>query len=310
MKISNEHIQENITDVAYGELGRGENVINTWGVANYNGVPKSLYWDKDINREIFTKEILKRADKSKPVRIVDFGGAEGKLLREIFDDLRKNNIEPLGAVIDTQLEKGKTKDAWDKYRFDNPGARDKIIAISANFVENEDDINLHQESVDFAISRFVAQYNWHTLSKFFSEQAEYLKSGGTLICEWPAATENDEQLINEFWPQYAGIVDGVDPSVYSETQYYPTVKKIKEVAESVGLKNVDCNLVDGLTFDVSEIAISNGSRFKKMDERQKAELRDLFINMTNKFPNLVSYDEKNNRYYYRMSVGKLVAEKI
>jgi hypothetical protein len=78
----------------------------------------------------------------------------------------------------------------------------------------------------------------------------------------------------------------------------------------VGFKVVSCDLVEGLSLEVSEIAMSNGSRFKELDEGQKKELRQLYVDLANQYPDLVFYDEQNDRYSFKMHVGKLVAEKV
>lgn len=306
-----EHPQEKLAKVAYGELGKGESPVDTWGVVDYKGKYTNLYWDKQINKEIFTAEILKRAKGSEPLRIVDFGGAEGKLLREIFDDLRTEGLAPIGATIDPSLQVGKTRASWDSYKAANPEARDRVIGIPANFITESEKINVHEGTLDFALSRFVAQYAGKgNLPSFFKEQVKYLKEDGTLICEWPTATESDQQLVNEFWGQFARITEGIDPKEYAKRQFYPTIEEVKEAAESEGLKVTECGVIEEMNLGVYETALSNGSRFKKLNEEQKKALRELFIDLAKKYPNQISYDAEHDSYHYNNKIGKLIANKV
>jgi hypothetical protein len=306
------HPQEKIIDVPYGELGKGESPISTWGIADYNGSHRNLYWDAEINQEIFTKEITQRTGVGKTVRIADFGGAEGKLIREIIEDLNSQNIKAVGAVVDPQLKQGITREAWDSIvESKKSGEPTQVVGIASEIGGNKDDNFLREESLDVAMSRFVAQYNaGEKLPSFYQDQKKYLKDGGVLISEWPSTTETDEGMVNEFWAQYARISNGTDPQEYIKKQHYHTVDQIRETAEQVGFKVVSCDLVDGLSLEVSEIAMSNGSRFKELDEGQKKELRQLYLDLASQHPDLVFYDIQNDRYYFKMHVGKLVAEKV
>ena len=126
-----EHPQERIAKVAYGELGKGSDIFETWGVANYKGEPRNLYWDREINREIFIDEILNRTDKSNPIKMADFGGAEGKLLREIFATLKENGLNVSGVTIDQGLKKGKTKEAWDSYKRERTGRNTPMLPLQS-----------------------------------------------------------------------------------------------------------------------------------------------------------------------------------
>lgn len=305
------HPQEQLAKVAYGELGKGESPVDTWGVVDYKGKYTNLYWDKAMNKTIFTDEITKRAHNTEPLRIVDFGGAEGKLLREIFDDLRAEGLTPVGATIDPSLQAGKTRDSWDKYRAENPEARDRVIGIPANFITENKKINVHEGTLDFAISRFVAQYAGKgNLPSFFEAQTKYLKEGGTLICEWPTATESDQQLVNEFWGEFANITEGIDPKEYAKRQFYPTTEEVMKAAESSGLEVSECGIIQDLNLRVYETALSNGSRFKKLDSTQKESLRKLFIEMADKYPDQVRHDAEHDSYYIDTKFGKLIAKKV
>ncbi len=297
----------------YSELGKGEDYINTWGVILYKGEPRSLYLDDEITEVIFTDEIIESVGSptERPIRIGDFGGADGALIRTVTNQLREHGYQAVGAIVDASLKEGKTRESWDQYREQNPDRTDRIIAIPANFMTDQEKINLHDESLDIILSRFVTQYFPEAgRSDFFAAHARYLKADGRMICEWPGAADAEsEKAMNEFWSGYANITQGIAPEEFRKVQHYPTMEQVQQAAEAAGLKVVKCEEVDGLLFNVYESMVSNGSRFVKFNDEQKVRLRLLFERLHEQYSNAIHYDQQTDNYYFKFIIAKLVVEK-
>ena len=310
-----DHIQERHSVKSYKELGaigEGKDDTNTWGIVRWKGELRSIYQDEQLMVEGYVDEILKTEPQG-TVRIADFGGAEGTLLRKIFVHLKAAGLEPIGATIDSALkvEGGKTAKAWEDYREQNSDSRDRVIAVPANYMTEMENININPGSLDFAISRYSAQYVPEVdRVEFFVKQVELLKPGGRLIAEWPGADdERSEQLLNSWWAQFAAITQGIDPGDFKQQQHYPTPEQVMIAAEKAGLNVISSENIEQLDLNVHETAVSNGTRFVKLDDHQKIRLRELYFSLAVHYPELVHYDEEKDSHWIRMSVGKLVSEK-
>lgn len=297
----------------YSELGRGQDYVNNWGTILYKGEPRSLYLDEEIAKEVFTDEITASLGEpsGKFVRIADFGGADGALIRTVMGQLREQGYEVAGAIVDASLKEGKTKESWEQYRAKNPDVADKIIAIPANFIADQEQINLREESLDVILSRFVTQYFPESgRPGFFEAHARYLKDEGTLICEWPGPDNAEaEPALNDFWSGYAQIAQGIDPEEYRKVQHYPTREQVRLAAEDARLEVTKCEEVSDILFNVYEPMMANGSRFVELNEDQKAQLHQLYERLHEQHPNVFRYDEASGNLYYKLTISKLVAKK-
>ncbi len=336
------HVQERHSVQRYdkmGEVSEESTPANTWGLIEWNGEVRSVYQDTELMR-MFVNPIL----TTKPhgvTRFADFGGANGKVLREVFtmtreaqlqelyeeqlatglseegarkvadDRFSREGILPIGLTIDAELKvkDGKTTRAWNEFREANPDDTSRVFASATDYMQEVP--NIAPDSLDIALSRYSLQYvsaENHTV--FLKRQADLVKPGGQVLAQWPgAADERSEVMLNTFWSNFAHITQGVDPAEFLTRQHYPTLEQVQKAVEDAGLTITSLESVPNLKIFMYEEALSNGTRFTPLSESQKADLRELYVHLHNEFPDLVHFDEETDNYWTSMTLGMLVAEK-
>ena len=313
----NDSVQDRAMVASYKEMGEqreGKTSANTWGFLQWEGKDTNVYGDTRLITESFVKEIL-ATNPIGTIRIADFGGAEGTVMREIFKQLREAGVAPIGATIDAALkmEGGKTAVAWKEYRDTNLSSRDRVVAMPANYMKEDELelINIHSNSLDFVYSRYSTQYvGEENRPEFFARQVEYLKPGGRLVATWPGASdERTSHMLNAFWAGYQNILQGIRPEEYARRQHYPTPEQVSQAAKVAGLEIISCENFEAMALYLNEEALSNGSRFSALSDGQRKRLRELYVQLRQDYGDLVQYDEEADKYCAFMSIGKLVARK-
>lgn len=284
--------------IAYSELGKDFNKgWNNWGNALYKGRWASIYTDKEMIDDIFTKRIEGKFDKEKTLKIADFGGGDGFLLHTIIEKLKKDGVDSVGINIDESLSKdGKTLNQWRKNRDNlNEEIKEKTMGLAMDFVngnEKGESVELKENSIDVGLMRYVIQYTGEKArKKMLDEVYKYIKPSGKLYCLWPGE-QSDEQAaaINSLWSRFANISQGADPEEFLKEKWYPTIEEINRDAQATGFIVSEIKEIKELESRYSLESLTNGSRFEKFTPDQKNKLRYAFEELHEKYPNFIDKD--------------------
>ena len=329
MKVSS---YEGVEHKPYEELGANTEMgWDTWGSAlvtnSDNSVVRDRFYSSErITQRLFSQDILNHLKNNhdiSPQTIVDFGGADGRLLHQIVEQIRQESpgVELQPIIID--LDQKKLEEA-EKY----PELKELVGSVF--------DIPLGNESVDLAVSRMMMQYlppessekSTKTQVDALKEIYRVMKHGSLTQIVWPAVYDftnnkmgaNTLDYIWSLLTYHRTFDESEDPGngkwqlnesgnpIFSEDErarsFIPG-EVLASCAENCGFKVKSAGEIDWIEFRFTPQAVFE--RFNLKDEERKKLIEDLFVTLKTRWG--IDVIDWNNEKALRLPICKLVLEK-
>jgi SAM-dependent methyltransferase len=252
---------EKKVQTAYSELGR-ENIADkdTWGNAVMDGQNINVYNDPNfIKKNISSPLLADHFDKNAQLTLVDFGGAEGHVLKSVTEDFRSQgyqHINPLDLDINSS----------------------NLQLVAAELSPTRSDLlslPLKNDSVDAGILRFVLPYNIKKDQELILQNInQALKTGGRLVLLQDGAYNLEQGAsYNEFYAQASAAQGGKSLAEIKGSRYFASGEELVEMAQKAGFKVSEARELSEIESYFSPQAYA--SRFQ-MDQTQVANLQKVF----------------------------------
>ena len=112
--------------------------------------------------------------------------------------------------------------------------------------------------------------------QMFDSVSKYMAKNGILITQTPICNPENQRNINNFWAEFAKIMQGLDIETSLNSHYFPILEEIETYGKQSGLEvEESCHATD-MPFRVSTENTTNGSRFKIPTDEQKTQIKALF----------------------------------
>jgi SAM-dependent methyltransferase len=245
----------------YGELGKeDEKDPDVWGNAKKGEKCFNIYSSEEFINEIFTKPFEDvNLDKEEVLLVVDFGGAEGKVLKTVTDQLKDDgykNIGPVDVDVNPESLKKRDPDLW---------------AVNKDLTS----LKLKKDAVNCGIMRFSLPYNTKEKQIEILEKIHsFLKPGGRVIILQDGAFDKEKgYLYDEFYAEASAAQGGKSVAEIKKNRFFFSGEELKEEVEKIGFKVAEARELQDVESTISPEAYA--SRFK-MTEEQLSDLREVF----------------------------------
>jgi ubiquinone/menaquinone biosynthesis C-methylase UbiE len=246
---------------AYSELGQ-ENLADPdiWGNAVMDGKNINIYHDPEFIKKNFSDLIVDHFfDSEQALSLVDFGGAEGHVIKIINEQLNNQGYKSVTPVdLDINLGSLRRRDS-------------ELPAVQSDLSS----LPLKADSVDAGILRFVLPYNTLVDQELILQNLyRVLKPGGRLIILQDGAYSGSEgENYNEFYAQASAAQSGQSVEEVKKSRYFSSGEELKGMATKAGLQVAEIKeLTDVISYLSPQAYVS---RFK-MDDSQQKNLQQVF----------------------------------
>jgi len=223
---------------SYSELGRNEGDPDGWGnVISPDGNWINIYTDPGAIETLFTNIAEKTVpDKDETFVGADLGGAEGTVANIVQNQLREAGYVQ-AHVIDCELLQKNLDKKNEKFS--------EVLGVQANITGqpfdghfDEKGLPLNENTVDFAILRFVLPYlNEEGQKEALTEAFSALKIGGRLVILQDGALDKDRgDAFNQFFGKSSAAQGGLPLEQVLANRHFASGEELSEWANEIGFK--------------------------------------------------------------------------